>query len=86
MDNNKTKDTEFVITCPHCNDYIIIEKINCAIFRHGVIISNNTQINPHASRDECNMFITNKLIYGCGMPYKIVCVGGEYKAIICDYI
>jgi hypothetical protein len=26
-----------VLLCPHCNEYIIIEKINCAIFRHGVL-------------------------------------------------
>jgi len=26
-----------VLKCPHCNEYVIIEKINCAIFRHGVL-------------------------------------------------
>jgi hypothetical protein len=36
-----------VLECPHCKDYIIIEKINCAIFRHGVFINNNEQINEY---------------------------------------
>ena len=25
-----------ILLCPHCQEYIIIEKINCGIFRHGV--------------------------------------------------
>jgi hypothetical protein len=30
-------DIESVVICPHCNEPVIIEKINCAIFRHGVL-------------------------------------------------
>ena len=41
------KDIEFEIKCPHCEEYIIIEQINCAIFRHGIYKLNFTQINPH---------------------------------------
>ena len=26
-----------ILKCPHCNEYILIEKINCAIFRHGTL-------------------------------------------------
>ena len=33
-----------ILQCPHCNDFIIIEKINCGIFRHGYIIKNGIQI------------------------------------------
>ena len=26
-----------IVECPHCNEPIIIEKLNCGIFRHGII-------------------------------------------------
>ena len=40
--------TDFVIECPHCFTPVLIEKINCAIFRHGTLKSNGQQIDPHA--------------------------------------
>ena len=77
---------EFIITCPHCADYIIIEKINCGIFRHGVFISNGKQINPHASKKTCEYYINKKKIYGCGKPYQVIQEGEKYKVTICEYI
>lgn len=77
---------EFIITCPHCSNYIIIEKLNCGIFRHGVLISNGNQIDPHANKEMCHYYINNKKIYGCGKPYQVIKEGEEYKVIICDYI
>jgi len=29
-------DKNFTVICPHCQTWIVIEQINCAIFRHGV--------------------------------------------------
>jgi len=75
-----------VVLCPHCQSYVEIEEVNCAIFRHGVIKKTNTQINPHASKNECDMYIKNNSINGCGKPFKIVLENNEYKAIECDYI
>ena len=48
-----------IVICPHCNEYIEIIELNCMIFRHGIIKSNNTQINPHAPEEECNYLIMN---------------------------
>lgn len=42
--------TEPIIICPHCNDTIIIEKINCAIFKDGICKKNGKQINPHSTK------------------------------------
>ena len=50
--------------CPHCEDFIIIEKLNCGIFRHGVCKETHKQIDPHLSRDKCVLLIKNDLIYG----------------------
>jgi hypothetical protein len=77
---------EFIITCPQCSEFIIIEKINCGIFRHGVLISNGKQIDPHANKQICDNYIKKKKIYGCGKPYQVIKEGEEYKVSICDYI
>ena len=83
---NKDKSSEPILTCPHCKEFIIIEKINCAIFRHGVF-KNGTQINPHAPKEECDNFFRQKLIYGCGLPFKIIQKDDKtFEAVICDYI
>jgi len=75
-----------VLLCPHCNEYIIIEKINCAIFRHGVLKENGQQIDAHSVKELCEYYINNKLIYGCGNPFKIIIKNGNFETEICDYI
>ena len=76
----------FCVQCPHCNDYIYIEKLNCSIFRHGVIKSTNKQIDPHLSKEICEKLVKKNLIYGCGKPFKIENVNNVYTPVICDYI
>jgi hypothetical protein len=75
-----------VVTCPHCNDFVLIEQLNCKIFRHGVLKLNNTQINPHASKSECDSLFQNNLIIGCGKPFRIIENQNTYVAEICDYV
>ena len=75
-----------IITCPHCNNPVLIEQLNCKIFRHAVLKNTNQQINPHASKDECDKYISDDLVYGCGKPFKIIEYNQQYKAEICDYI
>ena len=72
----------FLVNCPHCNDLIIIEEINCGIFRHAWYKINHQQINPHLSKTECDELIKNNSIYGCCKPFKII----NNRAIECDYI
>lgn len=80
------------INCPHCDNIIIIKKINCGIFRHGVFKKNNKQIPPHAKKDYCDKLIKDDLIYGCGKPFQIIKDETDPKniskmqVIICDYI
>jgi hypothetical protein len=76
----------FIINCPHCNEHILIEELNCKIFRHAVLKSTNQQIDPHSSKSECDNYIINNLIYGCGKPFKILILNNNYQAEICDYI
>jgi len=74
------------VICPHCEQYVIILEINCAIFRHAVLRENFQQINPHADKQTCDYLSSNKLIYGCGKPFKIVVENNKFIAIKCDYI
>jgi DNA-directed RNA polymerase subunit RPC12/RpoP len=75
-----------LVICPHCNSQIEILELNCKIFRHGVYKKNHQQINPHASKSECDYLAQNDLIYGCGKPFQIIQKDNNYETIICDYI
>ena len=76
---------EKILTCPHCKDYIIIRKINCGIFRHGVL-KNGKQIDPHAPKYMCDYYVRENKIYGCGKPFRIICINNKYETEVCDYI
>ena len=80
------KTINIVVICPECDDPVLIEQLNCRIFRHGILKSNNNQINPHATKDECDYYIKNDLIYGCGKPFKILENNNELEPEICEYI
>jgi hypothetical protein len=83
---SEEKKEEPILICPHCKEFILIKKINCAIFRHGILKKNGKQINPHATKEICEYYINNNLIYGCGKPFQIVNNAGKLETKICDYI
>jgi hypothetical protein len=83
---SENKEDEPILKCPHCEDFIVIEKLNCGIFRHGIFINTGTQINPHEPKDLCDRYIMNNLIYGCGKPFKIIKNGDKFEIQICEYI
>ena len=80
-----TKIINIIIDCPHCNCPMEIVQLNCRIFRHGILKANNTQINPHASKELCDYYINNGLIYGCGKPFRIL-ENNNFTTVICEYI
>lgn len=73
----------FIVKCPRCFEYIMIEQINCRIFRHAVYKSNGEQIHPHASKEECEKMVAENLVYGCAGPFLLDASG---CAVICGYI
>ena len=80
---------DFVVECPHCFKPVLIEKINCAIFRHGTLKTNGHQIDSHASKELCDFYVQKDLINGCGKPFQIIInplKDNNFCAIICDYI
>jgi len=79
--------SEPVFECPHCGEPIIIEKINCGIFRHAVRKSNGKQINPHSPKEKCDQLFQSGAIWGCGKPFQIMQnPDNTLKIQICDYI
>lgn len=77
------------MNCPHCNQLIEIIAINCAIFRCGVMRQTGEQVNPHASKIECDRLFEQGLIYGCGKPFRVIqdlSNPSMHQAIPCDYI
>lgn len=70
------------VTCPTCRELVIIEKINCGIFRHGVNKKTGKQINPHLEKTKCESLVSKGKIFGCGKPFRIV----DNEAVVCDYI
>ncbi len=81
--------SDFVVECPHCFKPVLIEKINCAIFRHGTLKTNGQQIDPHALKELCDFYIEKDLINGCGKPFRLILNSvkdNNLYAIKCDYI
>ena len=73
----------FTVECPHCHCQILIEAINCRIFRHAVYKHNGEPINPHASEDECNRLVEEDRVLGCAKPFRL---NDQNQPEICDYI
>jgi hypothetical protein len=69
------------LPCPHCGGEIQIIELNCKIFRHAVY-KDGKQLDPHASKELCDLVVKENLVYGCAKPFQIV----DGKAVKCDYI
>jgi hypothetical protein len=72
-----------LIKCPNCEIDIYVETIACGIYRCGVFRTNGQPIPPHAPKVECEFYVNNQLIYGCGSPFKY---NGKDPPEICNYI
>jgi hypothetical protein len=76
----------FFVICPHCQGCVEVMQINCAIFRHGTFRSNGEQIPPHANEQDCERWIFNNELFGCGKPFKVIFnVNNEWETEICSY-
>jgi hypothetical protein len=83
---NENENNEWIVICPHCNEFVIINELNCCIFRHGILKDTGEQMNPHSSKQECDDLKKNNLIFGCGKPFQIVFHSEKLVVEICDYI
>lgn len=89
MEEFKTEDDKNelqVLICPNCKEYFIMEKLNCGIFRHGVLKHNGVQIDPHSPKELCDFYVRENKIYGCGKPFRVNLVNNNFDLEKCDYI
>lgn len=75
--------SSLIIECPHCKITILVEALNCRIFRCGILKTNGTQIGPHLNKTECDRLYNDGLIHGCGKPFYVETDG---TPIVCGYI
>jgi hypothetical protein len=76
----------FVVICPSCNMPVLIEDINCRIFRHAIFKGTGEQMPPHASKIECDEAVEKGWVYGCAKPFLLELQGDIWVAVSCDYI
>lgn len=74
----------FYFECPHCSLLCQVPRseIRCTIFRHAVFKNNSRFVDPHASKEKCEEWLKNDLVYGCAKPFKFDGINVE----ICGYI
>lgn len=84
---------DYVFICLHCQEPFVVshKEFNCRILRHGVYKHNMQPIPPHTSKEECDAFVRDGLIFGCGRPLQIVDKNVDtdspsYDVVICEYI
>jgi len=78
--------TTDAIICPQCNDPVLIEQINCGIFRHAVMKETGQQIDPHSPEAVCLELLKQDRIWGCGKPFQIVKEESGWVVRCCDYL
>ena len=68
--------------CPHCDCLVEIEAMNCGIFRHAVFKHNGQPVPPHASLQDCEVWLRMDIVYGCGKPFQ----WNGQEMVKCGYI
>lgn len=77
-----------IVECPHCQAPFEVDEGNCLVFRHAVDKKSMRPIAPHTPKEECERFLREGKIFGCGKPIKLVFDKAAKKWIgeICEYI
>ena len=86
---------QWSFNCPHCEELVTVHRRNlaCRTFRHAVPKPDANQrgvkgrlvggfANPHAPREECERWVREGLIFGCGKPFRF---NGK-KVEACGYV
>ena len=74
-----------IVKCPHCKGIVVVQELNCHIFRHGTYKNDFQQVNPHLPKNDCDKLFLNNEIYGCCKPFEIIYKNNKMFAVICDY-
>ena len=87
MENHDSAERYVVVTCPHCGGMVEILAKNCNIFRHAILKSTGTQVDPHTPKAECDRLRQEGLVWGCGKPFSLTGDSATaVHAVPCAYI
>ena len=77
-------DDIFYFNCPHCGEICQVPRteIRCTIFRHAVFKKGMHFVPPHATKEKCESWLKEDMVYGCAKPFKFT---GD-KVEVCGYI
>lgn len=76
-----TVGSDMIKTCPVCFQFVVIEQINCNIFRCGVFKDTFEYIPPHTSKEQIELWKKAGRIWGCGTAMELV----NNELAVCDY-
>jgi hypothetical protein len=85
-----SENNSYVFSCPHCDGTVQVNEneVNCQIFRHGIMKSDGTQVNPHLSKEQCEQLFDQDLVHGCCKPFRLIRgSNGIVESVeMCDWI
>jgi hypothetical protein len=80
--------TMYRFECPWCFGGVEVQKddVRCGVFRHGQYVQGGL-VDPHCPESTMKQLLANKLIIGCGQPFKLLETrqGGK-KPVRCSWI
>lgn len=78
------EDNYYYFKCPHCFVLCQVHEtdVNCTIFRHAVYKKDLSFVDPHASKEACDKWVSEGIVYGCGKPF----IFDKNTVKICGYI
>ncbi len=81
---HNVEENTFYFECPNCNVMCQVPQceIRCTIFRHANFKKDMSFVPPHASKEECDRWIKDDIVWGCGKPFKF----DGTRVIKCDYV
>jgi len=79
--NDSKKLSAFLVNCPACKEPVLIDQVNCGIFRHAFYTDTLKTVDPHASKRHIMETMACGRLGGCGAPFEVV----DGRARMCDY-
>ena len=82
----------YTFACPWCEEVVVVrpQDVACKIFRHAEFKRKAGRfrfVNPHAPQAECERWVREDLIVGCGKPFRLDAPGGQAKRVSkCGYL
>ena len=65
-----------MFSCPYeeCGGTVLVSpsQVMCGVFRHAVMKTTGRPIDPHCSRERCEVFVREGKVFGCAQPFRVL--------------